>query len=95
MGVLVGVAAGEQGASGIGVEVAVGRQTDHGSGVVVAVGTGWDVTQLTNSRAIPVISSHKNRLIRVCMVRPRNNDKKGLAEPFIAFLQNRPEFGMD
>ena len=93
MGVLVGVAAGEQCAPGIGVEVAVGRQTGPGSNMSVGV----DVTQparQTSSRAILVSSSHKNRLVRICMVRPRDNGKKGLAEPFIAFLQNHPEFGM-
>jgi len=81
--------------------VAGGGQASPGAGVAVGgVGTsgvGVGVTQparQTSSRAILVSSSHKNRLVRVCMVRPRNNDKKGLAEPFIALLQNRPEYGM-
>jgi len=105
--VVVGVGVGP----GVGVMVGVwdgpgvagGGQTSPGSGVAVGgagasgvgVGAAWGVRQPASSRVILVSSSHKNRLFRVCMVRPRNNDKKGLAEPFIALLQNRPEFGMD
>ena len=85
----------------VGVSVAAGGHSIPGSGVGVGgagtSGVGVGVTQparQTSSRAILVSSSHKNRLVRVCMVRPRNNDKKGLAESFIALLQNRPEYGM-
>jgi len=83
----------------VGIGVAAGGHSIPGSGAAVGgAGTsGMGVTQparQTSSRAILVSSSHKNRLVRVCMVRPRNNDKKGLAESFIALLQNRPEYGM-